>query len=436
MQFEKSPPEVALATPITAVGRHTPIDIDIRAGRQGLKTVRVQLRSGEGEQATVIPVVSEEFPAPAWFEAGITEKRLHLEPDLATLKVPEGTITLEVFADTYAWHFLSSETPRLSAPLKIDLTPPRIELLTSQHNLRLGGAELALFRLSEDTERSGVAVEDYFFPSVRGYFADPNIALAFFAVPQNLDTNARVRVVASDAAGNQREMALPCKIAPQKFAERSLNIDDSFLQRKMPEMDSANHLTPNSDLVQGYLYVNRELRQQNEKKLKEITSKSKVSSDWDLPFHRQTNAAPLSSFADRRTYLYGGKVIDHQTHLGYDLASLKLAAVEATQNGTVVFADNLGIYGNTVVLDHGLGIFSLYGHMSSLGVKDSESVKKAQSLGQSGETGLAGGDHIHYSIMLWGTHIDPIEWWDSHWLKDHVTGKLAMFPRAQATAKQ
>ena len=175
---------------------------------------------------------------------------------------------------------------------------------------------------------------------------------------------------------------------------------------------------------------NGDLRRQNEARIRELTVKSVPEPLWDGPFQRQANAAPLSSFADRRSYTYHGEVIDHQTHLGYDLASLKLSAVTAAQNGIVVFGDNLGIYGNAVILDHGMGIFSLYGHLSSIAVQPGEHVKTGQTLGQTGETGLAAGDHLHFSVMLHGVHVDPVEWWDPHWLHDRVTPKLTMFARA------
>jgi len=379
---------------------------------------------------TAFDLLSETYPEATWSSAGVTEKRLRVEPDLLQLKVPEGAATLEVFVDTYAWHLLAPKPgPLLSVPVTVDLTPPRIDLLTTQHNIRLGGVELAVFRQSPDTVYSAIEVDRYVFPSIAGYFDDHAVALAFFAVPQDLTDDARPRLVARDAAGNERIVALPCTVKPRQFAERTLGIDDDFLARKVPEIEHDNGLTPQADLVQGYLTINRELRQQNEARIREITAHSQPEPLWDGAFHRQSNAAPLSSFADRRSYTYHGEVIDHQTHLGFDLASLKLSPVEAAQNGVVAFAGNLGIYGNAVILDHGLGIFSLYGHLSTIAVQVGEHVRRAQSLGQTGETGLAGGDHLHFSILLDGVHVDPVEWWDPHWLKDHVTPKLTMFPR-------
>jgi murein DD-endopeptidase MepM/ murein hydrolase activator NlpD len=428
-KFEKHPPLAVLAAPLETLGRKPPIDIDVHSDPPGLRAVAVRLHAG----GTAYELLSETYPKSSWQGSGLTDKRLHMEPDLLALKVPEGPATLEVLAETYAWHpFAAPPASRLVVPVAVDLTPPRIELLTTQHNARLGGVELAVFRQSPDTVRSGIEVDRYFFPAVSGYFADKDVALAFFAIPQDLTADVRPRVVASDAAGNQRVVALPVAIKPRTFAERTLSIDDAFLARKVPEIEEANGLPIASDLVQGYLQINGELRRQNEARIRELTATSAPWPLWTGAFHRQSNAAPLSAFADRRTYTYKGQPIDHQTHLGYDLASLKLSPVEAAQAGTVVFAGNLGIYGDAVILDHGLGIFSLYGHLSSFAVAEGDQVTEAQTLGQTGETGLAGGDHLHFSIMLRGVHVDPVEWWDAHWLHDHITPKLTMFPRAAA----
>lgn len=434
LKFERHPPQASLVTPVETLGRTTPIDIEVHSDPPGLRAVTVRLNAG----GTVYELLSDTYPQTDWRGSGLTETRVHIAPDLLQLKVPEGSGTLDVFVDTYAWHlFPPPRVPRLSVPVTIDLTPPRIELLTTQHNVRLGGVELAVFRQSPDTVRSGIQVDKYFFPATTGYFADAGIALAFFAIPQDLSADVQPRVIARDAAGNQREVVLPCTIKPRRFRERTLEVDDAFLARKVPELEEENGLPIASDLVQGYLYINGKMRRQNEARIRQLTTQSAPAPLWHGVFHRQSNAAPLSAFADRRTYTYKGRVIDHQTHLGYDLASLRSSPVEATQDGVVVFAGNLGIYGNTVILDHGLGLFSLYGHLSTFAVSEGDRVTLGQTLGQTGETGLAGGDHLHFSIILDGVHVDPVEWWDAHWLQDHVMPKLTMFPRATpATAPQ
>ena len=143
-------------------------------------------------------------------------------------------------------------------------------------------------------------------------------------------------------------------------------------------------------------------------------------------------AAPLASFADLRSYVYRGNVVDHQMHQGFDLAALRTNPIPAGNRGRVVYAGPLGIYGNAVLLDHGLGLFSLYGHMSEIAVTRGATVERGEILGKTGETGLAGGDHLHFSMLLHGVYVDPVEWWDEHWIHDHVLARLAAFPAASA----
>jgi len=434
LKFEHQAPTATLVSPLEVLGRKTPFDVRVDGGSAALKSVAVRVRPTEGEKKDqTYELAVETYPPTSWRGSGVSERQIHVETDLTGLGVPEGRAMLEVWVDTYAWHlWRPAAAPRLEVPVQVDLTPPRIEILSSQHNLRLGGVDLGMFRQSPDTVRSGISVGDYFFPSTVGYFADDNVALAFYAAPQDLTGEIRFYIVATDAAGNERRIELPARVKRHKFEERTLNIDDAFLERKVPEIVEANRLQASGSLIEQYLYINRDLRRQNEAQIDEITMSSSPRPLWSGAFRRQSNAAALSTFADRRTYTYKGEIIDHQTHLGFDLASVKVSPVEATQNGVVIFADNLGIYGNAIILDHGLGIFSLYGHLSTIAVQKGDHVKAGQTIAQTGETGLAAGDHLHFSIMLYGVHVDPIEWWDPHWLKDHVTSRLESLPRAAA----
>lgn len=426
LKFEPSPPRIDIAALGEPVGRTATGEIVVRAsGRPGLRYVQVRLVSN----GQALALHDEEIPA----DPPVHERRIALASDLAAAGAVEGPATLEVVAASYAWHLLGgSREGQTSRSLTIDTTPPRVELLTTQHNMRLGGSALALFRVSSDAVEVGVAVEPYFFPAVRGYFADPDAALALFAVPQDLSVGAQPVVRAVDAAGNRTEVAVPVAIKGRRFPERQLALDDAFLQRKVPEILAKVGKPVPADLVQGYLTVNRDVRRESEEKLDVVAAASADRPLWTGVFRRQTNAAPMSAFADRRSYVYKGETIDRQTHQGYDLASLKRAPVEAAQVGVVTFAGYLGIYGDTVVVDHGLGVASVYGHLSSIGVQEGQTVQPGEIIGQTGETGLAGGDHLHFSIMLRGTHVDPVEWWDPKWMREHLTDRLAMLPAAVA----
>ncbi len=424
-KLERGAPQVEVIGVPNVVGRTLSGEVLVRtAGRPGLRWIEVRLvRDGQA-----VPILSDAIAADG---PRVNEKRLPFAVDLGAAGAVDGPATLEVSADTYAWHlFGGSRGVVTERALTIDATPPRVTLLTTQHNMRLGGSAVAVFTVSPDATDLAVVVDQYEFPAVRGYFADPTAAVALFAVPQDLSTKARPRVRARDGAGNISEVELPVQIAGRSFPERLLPIDDAFLQRKVPEILSKVGKPVPVDLVQGYLLVNREVRRESEAQLDTITATSAPRPLWTGVFHRQSNAAPMSAFADRRSYIYKGDTIDHQTHLGFDLASLKRAPVEAAQAGVVTFAGYLGIYGDTVVIDHGLGLASVYGHLSSLGVQVGQRVESGAVIGQSGETGLAGGDHLHFSIMLRGTHVDPVEWWDAQWLRDHVTAALSSQPSA------
>jgi murein DD-endopeptidase MepM/ murein hydrolase activator NlpD len=145
---------------------------------------------------------------------------------------------------------------------------------------------------------------------------------------------------------------------------------------------------------------------------------------WQDAFQPLINAAIEAKFADFRTYTYAGKEIDKQTHLGFDLAVTQHIPIKASQRGIVVHASYLGIYGNCVIIDHGLGVQTLYGHLSSIGVKVGDKVDKGQQIGISGQTGLAAGDHLHFTVLVNGAPVNPVEWWDPKWMKDRVFRKI------------
>ena len=156
---------------------------------------------------------------------------------------------------------------------------------------------------------------------------------------------------------------------------------------------------------------------------------------WREAFAQMGNTQVESRFADQRTYFFDNKEIDRQVHLGFDLASVQHAPVHAANSGVVVFAAFLGIYGNCVILDHGLGVQSLYAHLSLIGVKEGDKVEKGAELGRTGITGLAGGDHLHFTMLLQGTPVNPVEWWDPHWMQDRVLRKITEASGAPEAAK-
>jgi len=421
-------PTVTLETPLDFVGRATPLRFVARDRGTGLARVDVRLVPPSG---TAVVVASQEFPPGSGLlrTGAVHEATVVVTLDAASAHVPEGSATLEVMATDHSWLAGLHRRPQISRPVTVDVTPPTVELLSTQHVVHVGGSECAVYRVAPDAARSGVQVGDDLFPGVAGYFGDGLLRAALFAVPEDAPA-ARPALVAVDAAGNARTIGLGADVRGRHFAEKTLPISEEFLARKVPELLQANGLDQSGDLVAGYLRINRELRATTERRVRELCAESAPRPLWEGAFLRLPNSAPLSGFADRRTYVYEGKPIDHQTHLGFDLASLRGSPVPAGNTGQVVFAGPLGIYGNTVVIDHGLGLFSLYGHLSTIDVAPRATVRRGDPIGKTGDTGLAAGDHLHFSIMVRGVHVDPVEWWDAHWIHDHVEARLAAFPRA------
>ena len=178
------------------------------------------------------------------------------------------------------------------------------------------------------------------------------------------------------------------------------------------------------DLLPAFLKINNELRRINNDTLRHWRERRRPGScgkERSRPSEdrRSNRRSPIFG-----PILYGGKAVDRQVHLGFDLAKTANAPVTSANHGKIVFAGELGIYGNCVVVDHGMGVQSLYAHLSSLAVQEGQDVRKGHTLGASGQTGLAGGDHLHFSMLLNGQFVNATEWWDSHWIEDRVIRKL------------
>jgi murein DD-endopeptidase MepM/ murein hydrolase activator NlpD len=306
------------------------------------------------------------------------------------------------------------------------MRPPRIDLLSTAHNVRKGGTGLVVFRLNEEPEHAGVEVGDMFFPAYPEEGGGEDVFVGYFAVPHDAGNSLKISLVARDGAGNEMRRIFPTRVLTARFPRDTIRISDRFLERKVPEFQSVDpSLDP--DYLKAYLTVNRKWREENHGRLREICSVSAPRRLWSGAFLQMENTKNMAPYAVRRTYVYNGKVVDKQVHLGLDLASTSGAAVPAGNSGIVVFAEELGIYGQTVVLDHGQGLFSLYSHLSGIAVVQGESVERGQEIGSSGQTGMAGGDHLHFSILVSGEFVNPVEWLDDHWIADNIDNKLSRF---------
>ena len=339
--------------------------------------------------------------------------------DGAALGLREGAATLEIWSRDDYWRPLRQRDRVVaSIPLAVDLTPPRIEVVSSTQYLAPGGVGVVVFRAS-DAARADVSVGSVAFPS---FAAGPQERVALIALPYDYVAGTPIKISAQDEAGNVAGRGVVAEILPRRFRHDRLEVRDAFLELKVPEL--LPQRPPSQPLIDGFLIVNRDLRRQAEEAKRGFAAKTADKPLWEGAFLQPRNTKVFSNFAETRTYVYRGREIDTQVHLGFDLASIKQAPVPAANKGTVVFVGPLSIYGNTVVLDHGWGLMTLYGHLSTIGVKVGDSVDREQELGRSGDTGLAGGDHLHYEVLVNGISVTPVEFWDPKWIRDRFNGPL------------
>jgi murein DD-endopeptidase MepM/ murein hydrolase activator NlpD len=201
--------------------------------------------------------------------------------------------------------------------------------------------------------------------------------------------------------------------------EGKVQLSASFLEQVVPRLSPGG---AGGDAA--FQEVNTRVRAENEKKIRELVAGTASEPLFAGSLHQLANSKVTSRFGEKRIYVVDGREVSRAVHYGYDLASLSGAPVTASAAGRVLYAGDLGIYGNCIVLDHGLGLVSLYGHLSRIDVEANARVEADQRLGLTGATGLAGGDHLHFATLVGNTYVDPIEWWDAKWVTDHVAPNL------------
>ena len=334
----------------------------------------------------------------------------------------------------FGWRERSSEA---AVEVEVRLDPPRLVPLSRFHYINHGGAEFIVYRVTPDDAESGVRVGDRYYPGYPGAGAgldgDENLRVAFFALSHDQDLGTPIDLWARDPAGNESRADFDYRIFEQRFRRSRIPVSEGFLRRVVPRIaarapeladEDVDAGSDEANLLDLYLFINGELRRLNGDTIGALAATTADIWLWNGPFRQLTNSQVESGFADHRTYLHDGVEVDQQVHLGFDLASTANAPIHAANAGRVVYADYLGIFGNCVIIDHGMGLQSLYAHLSSIDASVGDDVARDAPIGLSGQTGLAGGDHLHFTMLLHGRPVTPVEWWDEHWIEDRVLRKL------------
>ena len=413
-RFERGDPLIQTRRSPVYVGSEYVHPLSVYDEGTGLESVRIWIQQGD----KVVDLLSETYPGNL-FTGADSKSQVGMEVRLDPKKqgLEDGQATLHFEARDYSW---LGNRSNVAVPLMIDTRAPLISLQTGLTYVRRGGAEAVVYQLNEASVKHGVEVGELFFPGYEHPSA-PGRQVAFYVVPADMDPGLRPQVFASDRAGNRSIARIPIEIIERNFPSDRIELSLAFMEKKVNELMSG----ANGDVLATYLKINNEMRRANAKQIHELCQRSSSDRLWSGEFRQLPNSHVGARFADQRTYVFEGRNVDSQVNQGYDLASTARAPVLAANDGVVIFADPLGIYGNTVIIDHGLGLFSLYGHLSGFAVEKGEAMSKGNVLGKTGTTGLAGGDHLHFAMLVSGVFVDPLEWFDPRWIREHIEPKLS-----------
>jgi hypothetical protein len=407
------PPQITFNRDFKVLGRAPALTVKVEDPASGLKHVSIHLKQKDQDIDLADDSLNKDKSKS--YDVG----KLIVEQ----YKIEDGPATLSISAtDNSLRNLFQGNRTDIAKDFTFETKPPTLQVLEGQHYINQGGSECVIYRVSGNVEASGVQVGQRFFP---GFKFDKDLNFAVFALQYDLPADTPMKVVARDAAGNEVTADFWHKVFPKKFRSRDIPLEDSFVQKVVPEiMSHTPTVKDQGDPVKNFVEINSNLRRQDHAKIAELSKKSPGEFLWHGSFVQLSNSKVESYFADRRTYVYNSKPVDQQDHVGFDLSVVQHTPIEAGNDGKVVLAEYFGIYGNAVLIDHGAGLISLYGHMSEIDVKPGQMVKKQEVIGKSGATGLAAGDHLHFGLFLQGVPVNPTEWWDQKWINDHVLDRM------------
>jgi len=349
------------------------------------------------------------------------------------LKYPKGKIfdkkstkfKLTIIAtDRSLWNFIQGNKSVKNIDVTVDYKRPNVNVLANSYSITQGGSALVVFHASDaNLDKLYIEAAGYKYKAQpykkKGYYA------ALIAWPFT-EKNFSAKIIASDLANNIRKTEIPFYLINHKYRVSWIKATDKFIDGKITDLSTSD---PEYASIDGKLEklraINETMRLKNEEKIH--TLGKKISNDilktWKVQkFYPLKNGARVASYGDERHYYYKNKSneVSHSYHVGYDLASTKMASIRTSNAGTVVYANDNGIYGNMPMIDHGLGLYTLYGHCSQILVKEGDEVKAGEVIAKTGSTGLALGDHLHFGVLVQGVEVRPVEWFDAGWIRKSI----------------
>jgi murein DD-endopeptidase MepM/ murein hydrolase activator NlpD len=385
----------------------------------GIKSYEINFVDGEKKVKLETKVVRE--------QNGILDLEVSPPSFGEMYKPTSGMLEIKVI-DTSKWNFFSGNEAVTNSKITIDKRSPIANVITNSYLLRQGGSGVIVAEINDDN------LKDYYvtfndkevfalFPFYKqGYY------ISIITWPIDIKEFDRVNLVAIDRANNKTVTKVPFYIKSFKEKIDDIKITDGFVNSISKQVLQNSDMQVPDGVVEAFVKTNKDLRAKNVNTIKEVVRKN-LSGSAQIPFDvktfvRMPNAATFAKFGERRHYFYNNEQIDEAWHLGMDWASTKRADINVTNPGKVIFKDYLGIYGDTIIIDHGLGLGTLYAHTSSSTVEVNDEVKSGQLIGNTGATGAVFGDHLHFGVLVQGIEVNPNEWLDNNWIKLNLTNVM------------
>lgn len=357
------------------------------------------------------------------------KKVFDILPPKGVRRVEATSVVLKIEAtDNSLWGLFMGNTYKEEFTLVIDQHQPILSIIANSYKIQKGGSAIVIFK-AEDPHMESLKIVTNFGKT---FTAQPFMKEGYYASlvawpVQSMSFSATV--VARDRAGNEVRSAIPLRLKDHAYRVSNIELSDQFLDGKIAELANIYEQTTGvDDRLEQFSIINEKVRNDNEKIIHEITSKVSTTLVTDfqpIPFYPLVNGQKVADFGDHRIYSFKGKEnLSNAYHMGLDLASVHMGSIIASNSGKVVFAKENGIYGNLPIIDHGFGLYSLYGHCSELNVQEGDTVGAGQQIAKTGLSGYAMGDHLHFGILVQGIEVRPEEWMDSKWIADNITSVI------------
>ena len=328
--------------------------------------------------------------------------------------------------DNSKWNFLNGNNIAKTYKIIIDRKRPVANVISNSRYISYGGSAVAIVKVQDkNLDKAYITFNDKVKFKLTPFYKD-NYYIALIAWPVTIayEDFDEVKLIAIDKALNKTVSKIPFYIQNKRVKKDNIKISQKFIKNVSTNVLEQMGLDIPEDLKDRFLAQNKVLRASNVATLRKVALKNMGNERVDnfniYRFKRLRGSRTAAGFAELRSYYFDGEKIDEEWHLGMDWASVKHAPIKVSNKGKVIFNSYLGIYGNTIIIDHGMGLCSLYAHTTDQYVNIGDNVRANQKIATTGTTGAVMGDHLHFGILVQGIEVNPIEWLDRHWIKTRI----------------